>query len=474
MSLLMKKLQQSKNNMIGILPFISFKNPPMEFEDFIIFSDFKIDDIKTLPNDLKKSLKAYSQNQKNFYETTFQNSNGQISYIISGNNSNKEILNDFLETLFFYLHKGKITNFFSIPNGLCKEDFKYIILEFYGDKSNGQFIAKKKFKFQIKNKFEDFIIHPIGCENISSPELEKYNYKYREIELNTDDFLNFWNNIKNQENTQRAISFYNKAMSCELMDDERFVWLSSSLESFFAIGKDNDKSKKIKDGVCNLVCNKNFQVLNKCEVIERLSNLITVVYDYRSSYVHGGKRTTNSNELEKQLAKCFGKIDFVVALMNLVSVLLVHKQIEDNKFESIMNIIFYNQDVFNETIKIFEKSADNAKTKLNDSQAIITMERFFIADPQFIKFKSSQIEKCLNNILCILAKFAKKNNKDALAIKIQKEINKIGKDDPEKYKKWNDFLSEINSSNELTIEIYYSILVFRRLFELLKYEFTLY
>lgn len=466
----MKKSQQSKNNMIGILPFISFKNPLMEFEDFIIFSDSKIDDIQDLPGNFKKSLKAYSQNQKYFH----QNSNGYISFITSKDNDTREKFNDFIETLFFYLHKGKITNFFSTPNVFCKEDFKYIILELYGDKSNGQFIAKKKFKFQIKNQFSDFVIRPIGCENVSSLELEKHNFIYKDIEINTNEFLNFWNDIKNQENTLRAINFYNKAMSCELLDDERFVWLSSSLESYFAIGKDNDKSKKIKEGVCNLVCDKNFQVLNKCESIERLSNLITVIYDYRSSYVHGGGRTTDSKELEKQLKDYFGKIDFVVALMNLVSVLLANKQIQDEKFESIMNVVFYNQEVFNEIVIIFKDSADKAEENMKNTQSVVTIMRFLITDLQSIEFQSNQVNKCMDNILHMLAKFSKNNTDNADAIKIQEKIDTIKVDDSDKYKKWNDFLIAENNFTNLPTEIYYSICVFKRIFELLKYETTIY
>lgn len=466
----MTKSQQSKNNRIGILPFISFKNPLMEFEDFTIYSDSKIDDIETLTADVKKSLKAYSQNQKDFY----QNPNGYISFVIFKNNTTKDIFNDLIETLFFYLHKGKITNFFSTPNVFCKEDFKYIILELYGDKANGQFIEKKKFKFQIKSTFEDFIIRPIGCENVSSTEYEKYNYLYRDIELNIGDFSKFWEKIKSQENTLRAINFYNKAMSCELNDDERFVWLSSSLESFLAIGKDNDKSNKIKEGICNIVCNKSFQVLNKCEVINRLSDLIKVVYDYRSSYVHGGGRTTDSKELEKQLTEYFGKIDFVVALLNLVSLLLVNTQIEDKKFESIMNVIFYNQEVFNEVVKIFKNSADTAEKNMKNPQSVVTLMRFLITDLQSIEFQSAQVNKCMDNILHILAKFSKNKASNTDAVKIQEKIDIIKIDDPEKHKKWNDFFISENNFTSLPTEIYYSICVFKRMFELLKYDRTLY
>lgn len=474
MNLQMKKSKLLKNNMIGILPFICFENPMMEFEDFYIVSDLALDNIINLSDKIKKNLKQYANNQNEFLKITYKNSQTHTTFVVPKNNTSKKIFNDFLEVVFFYLHKGKPTNFLFSPNSFCKEDFKYIIVDFYGDKLFGQFIIKKKFKFQIKSKFETFIISPIGCENILSPELEKHNYLYQKINLDNQGFSAFWNNVKNQKNIIRAINFYNKAMSCEIFDDERFVWLSSALESFFQIGKVNNKSDEIRKGISNIVCNKNFQILNKDDVIIRLSNLITVVCDYRSSYVHGGERSTDSKELERKLTEYFGKIDFIIALMNLVSILLVPNHDENNRFEPIMNVLFCNQEVYGEVVKIFKDNADSAKEKLNN-QSMITLKRFSIVDLPSIKFKPNQIEKCLDNILCILAKFAKENDKNFIAIKIQNKINEIGEKDLEKFKKWNDFFLEWeNIFIELPTEFCCSILTFRKLFDLLQYNLTLY
>jgi hypothetical protein len=57
--------------------------------------------------------------------------------------------------------------------------------------------------------------------------------------------------------------------------------------------------------------------VDKAEAINNVADLITVVYDYRSSYVHGGEVLTEHTTLETTLTQKLGKIDFVVALMNL-------------------------------------------------------------------------------------------------------------------------------------------------------------
>ena len=68
----MKKSRQLKNKIISILPFISFKNPIIELEDYFIVSELALDKVQIVNDELKNSLKQYANNQNEFLKTTYK------------------------------------------------------------------------------------------------------------------------------------------------------------------------------------------------------------------------------------------------------------------------------------------------------------------------------------------------------------------------------------------------------------------
>ena len=469
---------------IGILPFISFKEI-IHIDDFLIFSDSKVQEITELSESIKKLLNDISQNQKSFMEGTYGNKDIRNTFILTKKSTvTTTDFEKFVDVIMFYLHKGgKERHVLSAPNAFCREDFRLFVFQRLGADSSGQFIAKKKFKFHIMDDVTNYIILPSGCENVVTQKQQSW-CNFRDVEFDYRD-VTFQYLVQvfqddQKQNILQAISFYNKALSCDQSDSERYLWISSSLEAFFKIGKQNDKKKAIKKATQDLLQRKEFQVIDKDEAIEKVADLITLLYDYRSSYIHGGEAKTDCISIEEALESALGKLDFVIGIMNLVSVIVLNEILPDNRIEAVIHLIFHNQDCFEQVTKVFKESASTAISKLQKFDMTSAIHRFaLIGDLQTISFNRAVVERCLNNILYVFAQFTRKNPEHQLAIKIQKHINSVDFNDREKFKKWNSFLEVIDVFMLPIIPsvpdyIFSSALVFMQLFRLFEYEYVIY
>ena len=217
-----------------------------------------------------------------------------------------------------------------------------------------------------------------------------------------------------------------------------------------------------------------FQIIDKDSAIKYMVELITLVYNYRSSYIHCGEKLTEHDNMESRLIHRLGKLDLIVALMNFISLLLIHQVIPDNRIEGVLHLLFYNQECFEYVVGIYKTSADQAIRKLRILENTFVIQRFlFASDLQTISFDRKIVEKCLDNILRILAKFARTNHDQSLAKEIQWQIENINMTDEEKFLKWNKFMQRANilAAPE---PVYNSILIFQQLFMLLQYELAVY
>ena len=155
---------------IGILPFISFAEEIIKLDEFLMFSESKIYEITNLNRSIQLMLDEFAQHQKTFIQNTYGNRENKITFLLPiGPNATKQKIEQFLDVLLFYMHKGgKLSQLFSAPNIFCREDFKLFVLTFLDPNSadNSQFLAKKKFKFHLVEKTSQHIILPIGCENV--------------------------------------------------------------------------------------------------------------------------------------------------------------------------------------------------------------------------------------------------------------------------------------------------------------------
>lgn len=464
---------------IGILPFISFSEEIIKIDEFLIFSDANISDIDELGESLRGRLNAIAENQKSFMKSNYGNQELKITFITSTNfNVTQENLEKLIEIIFFFLHKGgKLTQLLSTPNVYCKEDFKLFVLRILDSEKTGQFLEKKKFKFHISYDVNEYIILPSGCENAISQN-QQYGFVFKDVNFDyQSDIFGYLYQVfceNKKQHILQAILFYNKAVSCNQTDPERFVLISSSLEAFFEIGQQNDKKKAIKQKVENLLQTKTFQVVEKNDAVKHITDLVSLVYDYRSSYIHSGKLFTDNTSIESSLTLSLGKLDFMIGIMNFVSVLLLEEIIPDNRIEGVLHLIFYNQKCFEQVIRIFKDSADHAKSKLNRVEHVIAIHRLLIADFQTIVFDKSVVERCLNNILRLLAKYARENKHQPFATEIQKQIDEIDFNNDDKFQKWNEFLKAIDISPIIPEYVFNSIMAFKQLFQLIEYEFTLY
>jgi|GEM_PF-5301141 len=465
---------------VGILPFVNLKEKLIRLDEFLVFSDSQIPEVSELSNNTRLALTRFAQGQKAFIKNSYGGVDNEITFVLPTKiGTTRSKLEYFLEILFFYLHKGGPTHFLLAPNIFCREDFAFFILGLFNSEDQGRLFVKKRFKFQIVDEIGKHKISPRGCENVIARN-SAHGYIFKDIEFSYQDhvFQFLQRSLSapgpDGERLARSISFYNKAMECDLKDNERFVWLSSSLESFLQIGRQrDDKAKAIRDEVQKIIHAKNFVVLNKSEVAETVADLVTVIYDYRSSYVHSGARITKHAELEAKLERRLGNTDFVLAVMNIVSFLLVYREIPDNKFEGILNAIFYSQPSLEFVTKVYGDSADTASKKLDNPKNIVALYRFLIVDLQTLSFKREKIEKCLDNILYLFAKSARENEDAIWAEQIQHYIDVVPFSDDDKFVKWYGFLTGVNFT-VAPEPIYISVIIFQRLYKLLQYEHALF
>ena len=59
-----------KEQIIGILPFISFEEKIIRLDGFLIFSDSRIHEISELSQSARETLYGFAQNQKAFIQNT--------------------------------------------------------------------------------------------------------------------------------------------------------------------------------------------------------------------------------------------------------------------------------------------------------------------------------------------------------------------------------------------------------------------
>jgi hypothetical protein len=464
---------------IGILPFINFKEKTIRLDEFLIVADSKVGESTEFRGATQAMLSGFTQAQKDFLRSVYHSPDNEITFILPVSPTvTKEKLEYLLEILFFYLHKGGATHLLSSPNIFCYEDFKSVILQFPDLENTGQIFIKKRFKFQIVEEVSELRISPSGCENIVAQN-QAHGYIYQNIEFDYQSeviqFLAGSINDDNKRNLLQGIRFYNRAMSCEITDEERFVWLSSSLEAFLRLERQRDKAKAISQGIQNMLQGKSFIVIDKNEAIKSVADLITVTYDYRSSYVHGGKRQTTSTSLESRLKKKFGKLNFVIALMNLTSALLLHDKIPDQKLEGVLNILFYNQSSFEFVVKLYGNSADTALEELRQPKNMVSIYKFLqTGDLPTIDFDRKRVEQCLNNILHIFAKYAREYQNVGLAMQMQQQIDATPLSDAGKFSKWNDFLAQESMITNAPEYMLISVSVFKSLYNLLRLELALY
>ena len=462
---------------VAILPFINFSQKLIRLDDFLVFSDSQIPKISELSDNTRLALSRFAQGQKAFVENAYGGANNEITFVLPTKiDTTRSKLEYFLEILFFYLHKGGPAHFLLAPNIFCREDFGFFILDLFNPADQGRLLVKKRFKFQIVDEISKCKISPRGCENIIT---QSSGYIFKDIEFSYQDriFQFLQRSLSTPgpdgEKLVRSISFYNKAMECDLKDNERFVWLSSSLESFLQIKQQNNKAELIKDKILEIISRKNFVVLDKSEVAENVAGLVTVIYDYRSSYVHGIDRETRHADLEAKLKAKLGNIDFVLALMNIVSMLLVHTKIPDNKFEGMLSAIFYSHSSLELVRKIYGDGADTARKELDNPESILGLQRFLLVDLQTVSFVRKKIEKCLNNILWLFAKSVRENKDAIWAEQIQDYIDVVPFSDDDKFAKWYSFLTGVDFTFAPD-PIYISVMIFQRLYRLLQYEQALF
>jgi len=462
---------------VGILPFVNFKEKLIRLDDFLVFSDSQISEVPELKNGTRSTLARFAQGQKAFMENMYGCVCNEITFVLPTKiETTRAKLENFLEILFFYLHKGGPTHFLLAPNIFCREDFAFFILSLSNSEDQGKLFIKKRFKFQVVDEISKFKISPRGCENAIAHN-SGYGYIFNDIEFSYGDrvfqFLLKILSSPDGERLARSISFYNKAMECDLKDNERFVWLSSSLESFLEIERRYDKAKTIKDKVRKIIYDKNFVVLDKSEVAKNVADLVTVVYDYRSSYVHGGPRMTEHADLEAKLKGKLGNVDLALALMNIVSFLLVHTEIPDNKFEGVLNAIFYSRSSLESVTKVYGDSADAASKELENPENIVDLYPFLFVDLQIVSFVRKKIEKCLDNILYLFAKSVSEDKDAIWAEQIQHYIDVVPFSDDDKFARWYSFLTGVDFTFAPE-PIYISVIIFQRLYNLLQYEYGLF
>lgn len=471
-----------EQEIFAILPFVSFSEKVILFDDFILFADSEIKRITHLNETAKTVLYNFSENQKLFVKNSYKNAQSEVTFLVPRTSIvSKTQLEDFLEIVFFYLHRGPRFShqLFGAPNIFCREDFKYFVVQGFGD--FGQLLLKKRFKFQIVESVDHLVIAPHGCENMVTRN-EEVGYVYRDIHFDyqSEIFQYLSEAITKSEyrNLLRSISYFNKAASCELTDEERFVWLSAALESFFKVGKGDNKADVIKAEILKLLQSKTFKIIDRERALVLVADLIAVTYDYRSSYVHGSdSQIDNKNaERERNLKATLGKLSPVLALMNLIPNLFVHNKLPDNRIEGILNVLFNSQSLFEYVQRIYRSSADEALEKLEDSgNTMIIMAFIGTADERAISFDRNSVERCLNNILFVFARFARENQSLKFAQQVQEQINNIDfEKDPKKFKKWNDFFTQDFFDSHVPEPIFVSKLVFKKLVSLLDYDLALY
>ena len=151
----------------------------------------------------------------------------------------------------------------------------------------------------------------------------------------------------------------------------------------------------------------------------------------------------------------------------------MHSVVPDNKFEGILNAIFYSQPSLEFVTKVYADSADTASKELENPENILALCRFLLVDLQTVSFVRKKIEKCLDNILYLFAKFVREDKDAIWAEQIQHHIDGVCFSDDNKFAKWNSFLTGADFTFAPE-PIYISVIIFQRLYSLLQYEYALF
>ncbi|WP_061012211.1 HEPN domain-containing protein [Photobacterium leiognathi] len=265
----------------------------------------------------------------------------------------------FIDSLFFHMHKGGHEKLLCSPNRFSIEDFKSIT---YGipEYNPGTLIERQKFKFNIHNKISDKVFLPTGYENIT---LDMVNNGYV-FQLTRDNFVgfdSFFNACRNDVKLQRSVHFYNKSIDNSLNDDERILFSCCAIEVILDVGEESRKRDTIKNRLDELINEISFKFIEQGEVSKRLKNVIDVLYDFRSGYVHSGNAITRKAASEWDFIE---ESQLAMFSLSLTSFLISRDFIRKEKFEGLLCSYFFSQDILIETIDYFRVSVDDIAQKV--------------------------------------------------------------------------------------------------------------
>ncbi|HHG3074470.1 TPA: hypothetical protein ACPVWR_004354 [Vibrio parahaemolyticus] len=274
--------------------------------------------------------------------------------LIAGSGSSKL----FIDSLFFHMHKGGHEKLLCSPNRFSIEDFKYVT---YGvpEYNPGQLIERQKFKFNIHNKISDKIFLPSGYENVTLG-MTEYGYTFRLKTEHFSAFDMFFKACKDDLKLQRSVHFYNKSIDNSLNDDERILFSCCAIEVILDVAEEKQKRETIKIRLEEIIGEISFKFFESSEVSKRLKNVIDVLYDFRSGYVHSGNAVTR---------KAISEWDFIeesqlaMFSLSLTSFLISKDFIRRGKFEGLLCSYFFSKDLLNETIDYFRVSVDDISQK---------------------------------------------------------------------------------------------------------------
>ena len=353
---------------VSILPFLD-----MNFR-FDLFN-YSLAPLKLLKDKLDDNIYKELlnlQDKNNTFLKDFKNINKGNLVILIGDEGCSKL---FIDSFFYHMHKGGHDKLLCSPNRFSIEDFKYVTYE-VPDYNPGALIERQKFKFNIHNQISDKIFYPSGYENLTL-NMVSQGYDFLLNEKYFHQFKSFFLACKNDIKLQRSIHFYNKSIDNSLNDDERILFSCCAIEVILDVAEEKQKRETIKLRLEDLLKEINFKFIDSVEVSKRLKNVIDVLYDFRSGYVHSGNAITR---------KLISEWDFIeesqlaMFSLSLTSFLISKNFIEINKFEGLLCNYLFSKDILIETIDYFRKSVDDidekAKRNMYDANVFEIMLRF--------------------------------------------------------------------------------------------------
>lgn len=274
------------------------------------------------------------------------------------------------------MHKGGHEKLLCSPNRFSIEDFKSVT---YGvpEYNPGKLIERQKFKFNIHNKISDKLFLPTGYENVTLGMVE-YGYSFTLKREHFSGFEMFFQACKNDIKLQRSVHFYNKSIDNSLNDDERILFSCCAIEVILDVADEKQKRETIKKRLEGIISEISFKFLEAAEVSKRLKNVIDVLYDFRSGYVHSGNAITRKSITEWDFIE---ESQLAMFSLSLTSFLISKDFIRKEKFEGLLCSYFFSKDLLIETINYFRVSVDDIDQK---AQRNIVDSNIFKANLRFL------------------------------------------------------------------------------------------